>query len=127
MSAGPGDQSRLYQYRRTPANTGSSNSPTRIPKASSIPWLSGTPTHGIVLGDPVPDETGQLKFELLSPATAKTWTAIPRSQVPPAEPGEAAFAASNSCLAILRSTPGKKRPRHLVRYRGTRRPSLPFS
>ena len=63
------------------------------------------PTHGIVLGDPIPDETGkdsgQLKFQLLMTDDGHTWTPIPSSQLPPALEAEGAFAASNSCLAIL--------------------------
>jgi photosystem II stability/assembly factor-like uncharacterized protein len=103
MSAGPGDQSRIYhtadagqhwQLQFTNSN----------PKGFFDSMAFWDPTHGIVLGDPVPDETGQPKFELLVTTDGKTWTPIPRSQLPPAEPGEAAFAASNSCLAILRST-----------------------
>jgi hypothetical protein len=58
-------------------------------------------THGIVLGDPIPDENGKLKFELLITTDGRTWTPIPPAQLPPAEEGEAAFAASNTCLAIL--------------------------
>jgi len=104
MSAGPGDQSRIYhtsdagqhwQLQFTNSN----------PKGFFDSMAFWDATHGIVLGDPVPDETGQLKFELLLTTDGQTWTPIPRAQLPPAEPGEAAFAASNSCLAILRATP----------------------
>ncbi len=104
MSAGPGDQSRIYhtadagqhwQIQFTNSN----------PKGFFDSMAFWDPTHGIVLGDPVPDETGQLKFELLLTTDGQTWTPIPRAQLPPAEPGEAGFAASNSCLAILRATP----------------------
>jgi len=59
------------------------------------------PTHGIVLGDPVPDETGTPKFQLLMTTDGQSWTPIPPSQLPPAIEGEGAFAASNTCLAIL--------------------------
>ena len=104
MSAGLGDQSRIYhttdagqhwQLQFTNSN----------PKGFFDSMAFWDPTHGIVLGDPVPDETGQLKFELLLTTDGQNWTPILRSQLPPAEPGEAAFAASNSCLAILRVTP----------------------
>jgi photosystem II stability/assembly factor-like uncharacterized protein len=108
MSAGPGDQSRIYhtsdrgrhwQLQFTNPN----------PKGffdSMVFWDS---THGIVLGDPIPDRTGkdtskdsgQLKFELLMTNDGQTWTHIAPSQLPPALAGEGAFAASNSCLAIL--------------------------
>ena len=60
-------------------------------------------THGIVLGDPIPDESGQLKFQLLLTTDGQSWTPIPPSQLPRALDGEGAFAASNRCLAILPS------------------------
>ena len=103
MSAGSGDQSRIYhtadagqhwQLQFTNSN----------PKGFFDSMAFWDATHGIVLGDPVPDETGQLKFELLITSDGQSWSPIPRSQLPPAESGEAAFAASNSCLAILRTT-----------------------
>src|SRR5207237_2812218 len=49
----------------------------------------------------IPDETGQLKFELLMTNDGQSWTHIPATQLPPALEGEGAFAASNTCLAIL--------------------------
>ena len=58
-------------------------------------------THGIVLGDPIPDESGQLKFQLLITTDGQSWTPVPTAQLPPALEGEGAFAASNSCLSIL--------------------------
>jgi photosystem II stability/assembly factor-like uncharacterized protein len=64
-------------------------------------------THGIVLGDPIPDETGTPKFELLMTDDGQTWTPIPPSQLPPALEGEAAFAASNTCLAIVADREGQ--------------------
>jgi photosystem II stability/assembly factor-like uncharacterized protein len=106
MSSGPGDQSRIYhtadagqhwQLQFTNPN----------PKGFFDSMAFWDPTHGIVLGDPIPDETGKetgnLKFELLITNDGKTWTQIPPSQLPPALEGEAAFAASNTCLAILPS------------------------
>src|SRR5580692_4791133 len=102
MSAGPGDQSRIYhtadggqhwQLQFTNDN----------PKGffdSMVFWDS---KHGIVLGDPIPDASGKLKFELLITDDGQTWHPIPPSQLPEAQPGEGAFAASNSCIAILHS------------------------
>jgi photosystem II stability/assembly factor-like uncharacterized protein len=104
MSAGPGDQSRIYhttdagqhwQLQFTNSN----------PKGFFDSMVFWDPTHGIVLGDPIPDETGKdtgkLKFELLITTDGQTWTHIPPAQLPPAAEGEGAFAASNTCLAIL--------------------------
>lgn len=106
MSAGPGDQSRIYhtsdagqhwQLQFTNTNTN--------PKAFFDSIAFWDRTHGIVLGDPIPDESGQLKFQLLMTSDGQTWTPIPPSQLPPAIDGEGAFAASNRCLAILPNDP----------------------
>jgi photosystem II stability/assembly factor-like uncharacterized protein len=110
MSAGPGGQSRIYhtsdagqhwQLQFTNPN----------PKGFFDSMAFWDPTHGVVLGDPIPDETGgdkdtgkdtgKLKFELLLTTDGQTWTHIPPAQLPPAIEGEGAFAASNTCLAIL--------------------------
>jgi photosystem II stability/assembly factor-like uncharacterized protein len=102
MSAGPGDQSRIYhtsdagrhwQLQFTNLN----------PKGFFDAMVFWDPTHGIVLGDPVPDASGKLKFELLLTTDGQSWNPIPSSQLPAALEGEAAFAASNSCLALLTS------------------------
>src|SRR5271166_654349 len=99
MSSGPGDQSRIY-------HTGDAGQHWQLqftstnPKAFFDSIAFWDRTHGIVLGDPMPDETGQLKFQLLMTADGQSWTPIPPAQLPPALKGEAAFAASNSCIAI---------------------------
>jgi photosystem II stability/assembly factor-like uncharacterized protein len=61
-------------------------------------------THGIVLGDPIPDESGVLKFELLLTDDGQSWRPISPSRLPPALEGEGAFAASNSCIAIAQES-----------------------
>jgi photosystem II stability/assembly factor-like uncharacterized protein len=100
MSAGPGDQSRIYhtsdggqhwQLQFTNSN----------PKGFFDSIAFWDPKHGIVLGDPIPDEKGKLKFELLATDDGQSWRAIPPSQVPEALEGEGAFAASNSCIALV--------------------------
>jgi photosystem II stability/assembly factor-like uncharacterized protein len=134
MSAGPGDQSRIYhtsdagqhwQLQFTASN----------PKAFFDSIAFWDATHGIVLGDPIPDETGkdkdkgsgQLKFQLLMTSDGQSWTPIPPSQLPPAVEGEGAFAASNTCLAILHNSsvisksaviPRSEAPRNLL-FAGT--------
>src|SRR5579863_8834786 len=107
MSAGPGDQSRIYHttdagksWQLQFANTN--------PKGFFDSMVFWDHTHGIVLGDPIPDETGnetsketsKLKFELLITNDGQTWTPISPAKLPPAIEGEGAFAASNSCIAI---------------------------
>ena len=105
MSAGPGDQSRIYhtsdggqhwQLQFTSSN----------PKAFFDSMAFWDRSHGMVLGDPVADDKGQSKFQLLLTSDGQSWIPIPPSQLPPAAEGEAAFAASNSCLAIIRSSAG---------------------
>jgi photosystem II stability/assembly factor-like uncharacterized protein len=100
MSAGPGDQSRIYHTsdagRRWQLQFTNTNAKGFFD--SMVFW---DPAHGVVLGDPIPDETGQLKFELLLTNDGQTWIPIPPAQLPPAVAGEGAFAASNSCLAVL--------------------------
>ncbi len=100
MSSGPGDQSRIYhtadsgrhwQLQFTNPN----------PKGFFDAMVFWDRTHGMVLGDPIPDQTGALKFELLTTADGQTWSEISPAELPPALEGEGAFAASNSCLAIL--------------------------
>ncbi len=104
MSAGPGNQSRIYHTadRGRHWQLQFTNQNQKGFFDSMVFW---DPTHGIVLGDPIPDETnketGHLKFELLMTTDGQTWNAIPPSQLPPAVEGEGAFAASNTCLAIL--------------------------
>jgi photosystem II stability/assembly factor-like uncharacterized protein len=103
MSAGLGDQSRIYHTTDAGEHWQLQFTNTN-PKGFFDCMAFWDPTHGIVLGDPIPDETGKLKFELLITTDGQTWTPIPPDQLPPAIDGEAAFAASNSCLAILSST-----------------------
>jgi photosystem II stability/assembly factor-like uncharacterized protein len=108
MSAGSGDQSRIYhtadggqhwQLQFTNSN----------PKGFFDSMVFWDRTHGVVLGDPIVDENGKLEFDLLLTTDGQTWMPLPASQLPPAEHGESAFAASNSCLAILKDGASKDR------------------
>jgi photosystem II stability/assembly factor-like uncharacterized protein len=108
MSAGPGDQSRIYhtfdagqhwQLQFTNTN----------PKGFFDSMAFWDSKHGIVLGDPIPDDSAkdvksQLHFEILVTDDGQRWKPIPPSQLPPAMEGEGAFAASNTCIAILQKT-----------------------
>jgi photosystem II stability/assembly factor-like uncharacterized protein len=110
MSSGPGDQSRIY-HTTDAGKTWQLQFTNKNPKGFFDSMLFWDRTHGIVLGDPIPDETdkesnkesGQLKFELLQTTDGQTWIPLPTANLPPAIEGEGAFAASNSCLAILPS------------------------
>ena len=108
MSSGPGDQSRIYHTDDAGRHWQLQFTNTN-PKGFFDSMIFWDRTHGIVLGDPIPDETGALKFELLTTDDGKTWTPIPPGQLPLALEGEGAFAASNSCIAILK-TPGIQNP-----------------
>lgn len=102
MSAGPGDQSRIYHTsdagRHWQLQFTNSN-----PKGFFDSMAFWDSRHGVVLGDPIPDEKGQLHFEAVMTDDGETWNPISSAQLPLALEGEGAFAASNTCIAILRS------------------------
>ncbi len=103
MSAGPGDQSRIYHTLDGGQHWNLQFTNTN-PKGFFDSMAFWDPKHGIVLGDPIPDETGKLKFELLMTDDGQTWHPIPPSQLPEAIEGEGAFAASNTCIATVRTS-----------------------
>jgi photosystem II stability/assembly factor-like uncharacterized protein len=100
MSAGPGDQSRIY-HTTDAGQHWQLQFMNKNPKGFFDSMVFWDPKHGVVLGDPVSDESGKLKFELLLTDDGQSWHPIPPAQLPPAVEGEGAFAASNTCLAIL--------------------------
>jgi photosystem II stability/assembly factor-like uncharacterized protein len=119
MSAGPGDQSRIYHTSDAGEHWQLEFTNTN-PKGFFDSMVFWDPKHGIVLGDPIPDESAKsdsaqesktdstknesgIHFEVLITDDGQTWHQIPPSQLPPAINGEGAFAASNSCIAILRT------------------------
>lgn len=100
MSAGPGEQSRIYHTSDSGQHWVLQFKNTN-PKGffdSMVFWDS---KHGVVLGDPVPDESGKLKFEVLLTDDGERWRIVPSARLPAAIEGEGAFAASNTCVAIL--------------------------
>jgi len=100
MSAGPGDQSRIYHTLDGGQHWNLQFTNTN-PKGFFDSMAFWDPNHGIVLGDPIPDANGKLKFELLMTDDGQTWRTIPPAQLPDAVEGEGAFAASNTCIAIV--------------------------
>jgi photosystem II stability/assembly factor-like uncharacterized protein len=102
MSSGPGDQSRIYHTSDAGRHWQLQFTNTNA-KGFFDSMVFWDKTHGIVLGDPVPDESGVPNFEILMTEDGRSWTQIPTAQIPHALDGEAAFAASNTCLAILRN------------------------
>lgn len=103
MSAGPGDQSRIYHTSDAGRHWRLQFSNTN-PKGFFDSIVFWDRTHGMVLGDPIADEAGNLKFELLMTEDGESWHQLPNAKLPDAIAGEGAFAASNSCMAILAST-----------------------
>lgn len=100
MSAGPGEQSRIYHTADAGKHWDLQFTNTN-PKGFFDSIAFWDAKHGIVLGDPIPDDAGNLKFEVLLTEDGRTWKPIPPSRLPEAKEGEGAFAASNSCIAIL--------------------------
>ena len=102
MSSGPGDQSRIYHTSDAGQHWQLQFTNTN-PKGFFDSMVFWDPKHGVVLGDPIADDTGKLKFELLETDDGQSWKPIPPAQLPDAIAGEGAFAASNTCLAIVPS------------------------
>ena len=100
MSSGPGDQSRIYHTSDAGQHWQLQFTNTN-PKGFFDSMVFWDPKHGVVLGDPISDDTGKLKFELLETEDGQTWNPIPSVQLLEASTGEGAFAASNTCLAIV--------------------------
>ncbi len=102
MSAGPGEQSRIY-HTSDGGRHWELQFTNMNPKGffdSMVFWDS---KHGVVVGDPIADESGRLKFEVLRTDDGQNWRGVRSAELPDANEGEGAFAASNSCVAIVPS------------------------
>jgi photosystem II stability/assembly factor-like uncharacterized protein len=94
MSSGEGEKSRIYKT----ADGGETWNLQYTDKRKeffldSIACLSEM--HCFALGDPING-----KFLLLSTTDSEHWNPLPSENMPAALPGEGAFAASNTCLAV---------------------------
>lgn len=99
LSAGPGDQSRIYQTSDA-GKTWTLQFTNKDPKGFFDCMAFWDRDHGIAVGDPVADHAGKLKFELITTQDGgKNWNSISDS-LPPAVEGEGAFAASGTCVAV---------------------------
>jgi photosystem II stability/assembly factor-like uncharacterized protein len=95
MSSGEGEKSRIYKT----IDGGETWHMQYTDKRKeffldSIACLSDT--HCFALGDPIDG-----KFVLLETTDGQHWNPLPSDKMPAALPGEGAFAASNSCLALF--------------------------
>ena len=101
MSAGKGELSRIFHTSDAGQHWAlqyTNKDPSGFFDSMAF-WDS---KRGIALGDPVAEESGKLKFELLvTDDGGENWRALPSANLPPAREGEGAFAASNSCIALL--------------------------
>jgi photosystem II stability/assembly factor-like uncharacterized protein len=102
MSAGPGEQSRIYHTSDGGRHWQLEFTNTN-PKGFFDSMAFWDSKHGVVVGDPIPDESGKLKFQVLLTDDGQNWRPVPPAQLPEAREGEGAFAASNSCVAIVPS------------------------
>src|SRR5271170_2294386 len=100
LSAGPGEQSRIYKTTdagKTWALQFTNKNPNGFFDCMAF-WDSD---RGIAVGDPVSDNSGTLRFELISTVDGgKTWSPHSPDSIPPAIEGEGAFAASGTCITI---------------------------
>ena len=95
LSAGPGDLSRIYK-----TTDGGRNWTLQFTNPDAKGFFDCMAfwdrRHGIALGDPVDS-----KFVLITTADGgKSWKRLPPQMMPPAIPGEGAFAASGTCIAV---------------------------
>ena len=94
MSSGPGRMSRIYK-----THNGGETWKLQFSGTGQQFFLDAlaciSETECFALSDPVDG-----KFVLISTTDGEHWKELPRDSMPAALPGEGAFAASNSCLAI---------------------------
>jgi photosystem II stability/assembly factor-like uncharacterized protein len=95
LSAGPGDQSRIYKTTNGGKNW-ELQFTNKDPKGFFDCMAFWDRDRGIAIGDPVNGS-----FELIATDDGgKIWKATPARSLPPAIDGEGAFAASGSCIAV---------------------------
>ena len=95
LSAGPGDQSRIYKTVDAGA-TWTLQFTNHDPQAFFDCMAFWDRDRGIALGDPV-----RQHFTLLSTENGgRTWNPVPQENLPAAIDGEGAFAASGTCITV---------------------------
>jgi photosystem II stability/assembly factor-like uncharacterized protein len=100
LSAGPGEQSRIYKTTNA-GKTWALQFTNKDPKGFFDCMAFWDRDRGIAVGDPVTDNSGKLKFELIATDDGgANWKPVPPDSIPPAVDGEGAFAASGTCIAV---------------------------
>jgi photosystem II stability/assembly factor-like uncharacterized protein len=100
LSAGPGDQSRIYKTTDAGKNWVLQFT-NKDPKGFFDCMAFWDRNRGIALGDPVADNSGKLRFELIATDDGgKNWKPVPPDTLPAAVEGEGAFAASGTCITV---------------------------
>lgn len=96
MSAGPAEQNQAQIFRTDDAARWTRQFATRDSGVFLDALAFWDDQHGIAMGDPL---RGRL-FILVTDDGGTTWSRVDMSNAPPVLPGEAAFAASGTCLAV---------------------------
>ena len=100
LSAGPGDLSRIYKTTDAGKNWALQFT-NKDPKGFFDCMAFWDRDHGIALGDPVTDNSGKLRFELIATDDGgKEWKPLLLDTIPQAIEGEGAFAASGTCITV---------------------------
>ncbi len=94
MSSGEGEKSRIYKTTDG-GNKWKLQYTDKRPAFFLDDLVCFTPTHCLALGDPIDG-----KFLILSTEDGESWHELPRDSMPAIIPGEGAFAASGTSLAI---------------------------
>jgi photosystem II stability/assembly factor-like uncharacterized protein len=95
LSIGPGDASRIYKTTDGGA-TWTLQFQNRDPKAFFDAMAFWDPARGLVVGDAVDGHFAVLRTH----DGGRNWAPVPAAGLPPALPGEAAFAASGTSIAV---------------------------
>lgn len=96
MSAGPAEQGQAQIFRTTDGVHWTKRFESAQPGVFLDALSFWDSQHGIAMGDPV---AGRL-FILTTDDGGATWSQVPTDAAPPMLPGEAAFAASGTCLTV---------------------------
>lgn len=96
MSAGPAEQGQAQIFRTLDGVHWSKQFESTQPGVFLDALSFWDDQHGIAMSDPV----GGRLFILTTDDGGATWSHVPTDAAPPMLPGEAAFAASGTCLAI---------------------------